>query len=298
MAGGAQALDWKGAGGKKRTGPDRVQMHFNFDFSTVQVLWTLTFAALLVVLVVLLGRDRARRFPWFTASMALMALRMLASRMLYRRLPMVRSEEIFLVLADLGTIVTLLIVVEMARRAFAGAERKVWIAATVALLAVGGVVLALWGPWPSYKTFMAASEESVLRMMQLFAQKADLLADVLIIQLGLLVALFGRYYNAGWRSHVQQIVIGLSTASIAQLAIRGTLQHIVAHVTIHSQDDYQHIMGFMSKLDNANSTIFLVVLVWWIVCLWIDEPGAENRFQVSGVRDQGADERAGDRESE
>ncbi len=247
-------------------------MHFNFDFSTAQILWTLTFAALLVLLVVLLGRDRVRRFPWFTASMVLMALRMLAGRLLYHRLSMVLSEEIFLALADLGAIIALLIVVEMARRAFAGANRKVWIAATVALLAVGGVVLALWGPWPSFKTLFVASEESTLRLMQLFAQKADLLADVLIIQLSLLVVLFGRYYNAGWRSHVQQIVIGFSTASIAQLAIRGTLQHIATHATIHSQAEYQRIMGLMNKLDNANSVIFLVVLVWWIVCLWIDEP--------------------------
>ena len=43
-------------------------MHFNFHFTTVQVLWTLTFASLLVLLVVLLGRDRMRRFPWFTAE--------------------------------------------------------------------------------------------------------------------------------------------------------------------------------------------------------------------------------------
>jgi hypothetical protein len=57
-------------------------MHFS-GFNTVQILWTLTFAALLVLLVVLLGRDRARRFPWFTASMVLTALRLLASRMLY-----------------------------------------------------------------------------------------------------------------------------------------------------------------------------------------------------------------------
>ncbi len=60
-------------------------MHF-LGFNTVQILWTLTFAALLVLLVVLLGRDRARRFPWFTASMALTALRLIASRILYDEL--------------------------------------------------------------------------------------------------------------------------------------------------------------------------------------------------------------------
>jgi hypothetical protein len=32
----------------------------------------------------------------------------------------------------------------------------------------------------------------------------------------------------------------------------------------------------MNKLDNANSVIFLVVLVWWIICLWIDEPGTKT----------------------
>jgi len=55
-------------------------MHLNFGFTTVQVLWTLTFAAVLVLLVVLLGRDRARRFPWFTVTIVLMGLRLLASR--------------------------------------------------------------------------------------------------------------------------------------------------------------------------------------------------------------------------
>jgi hypothetical protein len=260
-------------------------MHFNFDFSTSQILWTLTFAALLVLLVVLLGRDRVRRFPWFTTSMALMALRMLASRLLYRRMPLVLSEEIFLALADLGAIVALLVVVEIARRAFAGAGRREWIAATLALLAVGGVVLALWGPWPSFKTLTGTSELSALRLMELFAQKADLLAHVLIIQLGLLIVLLGRHFKAGWHSHTQQLAIGLSMASIAQLTIQGTLQHVALHITIHNQDDYKRVMDQMNSLNNANSVIFLVVLLWWIVCLWIDEPETEKREQGTGTRD-------------
>jgi hypothetical protein len=256
-------------------------MHFNFNFSTGQILWTLTFAALLVLLVVLLGRDRVRRFPWFTTSVVLMALDKLAGRLLYPRLPLVLSEEIFLALADLAAIVSLLVVVEMARRAFAGAGRRAWIAATLALLAVGGVVLALWGPWPSFKTLMSASELSVLRLMELFAQKTALLADVLIIQLGLLVALFGRRYNAGWRSHTQQIVTGLSTVAIAQLAIQRTQQLIATHTTIHGAAEYQRVVGLMNKLNDAFAVICLVVLVWWIMCLWIDEAGTETSVSDS-----------------
>jgi len=70
--------------------------HFNFDFSAVKVLWALTFAALLVLMVVLLGRDRVRRYPFFTASIVLLALRLLMSRLLYGKLPSFTLGEIFL----------------------------------------------------------------------------------------------------------------------------------------------------------------------------------------------------------
>jgi hypothetical protein len=209
----------------------------------------------------------------------LTALDKLAGRLLNRRMPLVLTEEIFLALADLAVIVALLVVVEIARRAFEGADRKTWIGATLALLAVGGVVLALWGPWPSFKTLMGGSELAALRFMDLFAQKANLLADVLFVQLGLLVVVFGRNFKAGWHSHTQQLAIGLSMASLSQLAIRGTLQHVATQITIHSQDDYKRVVGMIDSLTNASGIIFIVVLLWWIVCLWIDEPGTENRDQ-------------------
>jgi hypothetical protein len=252
-------------------------MHFNFDFSTAQVLWTLTFAALLVLLVVLLGRDRVRRFPWFTASIALMALDKLAGRLLYHRIPVVLTDWIFLTLADLAVILSLLVAVEIARHAFEGADRKMWIAGTLGLLAVGGIVLALWGPWPSYKTLMGDSELSTLRLMDLFAQKTNLLADVLFIQLGLLIVVFGRHFKAGWHSHTQQLAVGLSMASIARLTILGTSQHVAMHTVIHSQDDLNRARSLINSLNNAGGIILIVVLLWWIVCLWNDEPGTEKQ---------------------
>ncbi len=77
-------------------------------------------------------------------------------------------------------------------------------------------------------------------------------------------------------------------ASLSQLAIRGTLQHIATQVTIHSQDDYKRVVGMMDSLNNANSIILIVVLLWWIVCLWSDEPRTENSDQGSGDREQEA----------
>ena len=249
-------------------------MHFNFHFTTVQVLWTLTFASLLVLLVVLLGRDRMRRFPWFTASIALVALRLLATRLLYNRLPQITMGAVFIVMANISALVGLLVVVEMARRAFGRVTRRTWILGGLAVLAVGVGVLAAWGPWPAAKSLAFDTLLAKLATLQLLAQKTGLLVDVLTITLGLLIVLFGRRYGAGWRSHVQQIVIGLSTASLAQTAAQAIWQTIVRTAAQpHSEAEYLRVVGLREKLFNANSVVYIAVVVWWIVCLWIDEPG-------------------------
>ncbi len=248
-------------------------MHFNFDFTAVQVLWTLTFAAHLVLLVVLMGRERIRRFPWFTTGIVLVTLRLLSSRLLFGRMPQLTMSGIFLVLADVTSIVALLVVLEMARRAFGRASRRAWTVWTLVLLALGGVVLATWGIWPAWKSIAFDTLLARLGLMQLFAQKLGLLVDVLTIALGLLAVLFGRRFGAGWRSHVQQILIGLSTVSLGQLSMQAIWQVIAKTAAPHSMAEYERIMGLREKLFNANSAVYLLVLIWWIVCLWMDEPG-------------------------
>jgi hypothetical protein len=255
-------------------------MHPSIDFSAVQILWTLTFASLLVLLVVLLGRDRARIYPWFSISIVLTALRLLAQRLLANRMPQITMAKIFITLAVVAALVSLLVVVELARRAFSSASRRAWIIATLVLIAIGIAVLAAWGPWPAWKTLAADSVLSTLRLMQLVAQKADLLASVLIVELGILVVLIGRRFNAGFRTHTQQVVIGLSTASIAQLAVRGIWEAIALHAAPQTQAEYERVLGLQEKLYNANSAVFLAVLVWWIVCLWINEPGTGSALEV------------------
>jgi hypothetical protein len=248
-------------------------MPFHLHLSTVEVLWTLTFAALLVLLVVLLGRDRDRRYPFFTFSIVVVALRLLVSRLLYNRISPVAMSTIFYSLSLLTALASLLVVVELARRAFAGASRRTWSVATLVVLGIAVGTLALWGPWPAWKTFVSGGLLALLRAVELIGERGDMLAGMLAIELCILIALFGRRFNAPWRSHTQQLILGLSTAAIAELAVRGTWQLIALKTSVHSQADYDRVMSLQEKLYNANNVIYICVIVWWIVCMWIDEPG-------------------------
>jgi hypothetical protein len=262
-------------------GPEKVPMHFNFPFTVVQVLWTMTFAAQLVMLVVLLGRDRARRYPWFTASIVLFALSLLTAEVLTGRLPKVPLQWVLGILSVLTAIMGLLVVVEMARRAFDGVQWRIWIAWTVALLAVAGCALAFMGPWPARKDLTWDSALAVLRLIHLLAQKADLLVHLLTLELGLLVIIFGSRFKAGWKTHTQRIVIGLSTFAISSLAVQVAIQNIVKSAQPHSRAEYEHIIGQLGKLVNANGTVYLVVLAWWIVCLWMNEQGTAQAGEAA-----------------
>jgi len=259
-------------------------MHFNFHFTPVLVLWALTFAALLVLLVVLLGRDRIRRFPWFTTGIVLVTLRLLINRLLHDRLPPITMGEIAITLALLSAIVSLAILIEMARRAFRRASARAWIGWTAALLIVAGVVVWKWGPWPNFHTLALDTLIAKLQFAQFVAVKLGLLTDVLSIGLGGLVVAVGGRYGAGWRTHVQRIMIGLSTASISQMAAQGIWQAIARHTTPHSQAEYEHVIGIQEKLLNTNSAVYVLVVIWWIVCLWIDEPGAATDRSDAEIR--------------
>jgi len=248
-------------------------MHPNFAFTTRQVLFTLTFAAQWVFLVVLLGRDRARRYPWFTASVALYALQLMAEVLLSGRMAIIPLQEILLTIDDLGVIAGLLVLVELARQAFAGAQRSLRVANTLGLVVVAGGVLATWGPWPAWKDLPLDTLLGKLKLMQLAAQKGDTLVALLTVGVALLVVLFGSRFKAGWRSHTQKIVIGLSAPAIALLTLQGTLQHIIKTAHPTSRVEYDHVMGLLTKLVNTNSAIYLAALLWWIVWLWLDEPG-------------------------
>jgi hypothetical protein len=109
-----------------------------------------------------------------------------------------------------------------------------------------------------------------LYLMQLIAQKGELLVALLTVGLGLLVFLFGRRFKAGWRSHTQSIVIGLFAAAVSLLAFE-----VVVFRTFHyTQAEQASVMRLRLSFAFAHELLYLAALVWWIVWLWRDEPGA------------------------
>ena len=267
-------------------------MHFHFDMSAANILWILTFAGELVLLVVLLGRDRARRFRWFTLYISLMALLLLVNKLLFGRMATDTASVIFLALTDCTVIAGLLVIAELAKQAFAEAPRRPRLLGSILVAAVALAVLALWGPWPAWQTLTGGSALAALRAMELFADKGTTLIAVLAIQATVAVLFFGRRLHAGWRSHVQQILIGLSMAAISQLAVRAIWQVIATHTVVHSMEQYQRVMGLRGRMYDANDAIFLCALVWWIGWLWADEPG--NAAPAALQQPGGTESAAGD----
>ena len=257
-------------------------MHFNFPFTAAEILWTLTFAALLVLLVVLFGRDRIRRFPVFTASTVLIGLSMLAQKLLAGRMAPLQMNEVLLVLADMGVIVAFLLAIELARRAFGSAKWPAWVAGCLVLLGGAVATIVWWGQWPPAKMVLDSSTLGHLRLMQLVAQKGDLFNEALAVELFIVIVIAGRWFNAGWRSHTQQILAGIS-ASAAALIIERIIWETVVHNLPHTREGYNHAIDLQDHLTNANGAIVLAVMIWWIVCLWFDEPGAASGIAAAEV---------------
>lgn len=256
-------------------------MHFHFVFSATEILWTLTFAAELVLLVVLLGRERARQFPWFTASIAAMAALEIVRQVLAGRLSQTAYAFTFLSLSDVVEVLGFLVLVEVARRAFVGASGRSWAIGAAATLAIAGGVLAAWGPWPAWQTLVERSQMGALRTMQMAADKGALFDSLLAVELGLLVVLLGERFSGGWRTPAQKIVIGLSTAGISQLVVRGIWARIVAHTVVRTHAQYDRLLALRDRLAHASSVVFICALVWWIGWMWGEDREQGNEGQKS-----------------
>ena len=116
------------------------------------------------------------------------------------------------------------------------------------------------------------------------AANERLFVAALTVGLGVLVLVYGRRFKAGWRSHTQSITIGLLVTAVAQLSLQeyffrmqAAVQKMVDAQVHNVRQEYERIIHQASYLVNLDRVIFVAVLIWWIVWLWRDEPGAAEQ---------------------
>ena len=250
-------------------------MHLNVE----QIIWAVLLAAHLVLLVVLLGRDRVGRFPWFTAAITLSAVRLLADHLLHGKLTSMafywQSYSAMLVDDVLG----ILVLVELARSVFSSGKAGLvlkargWIGWTLVTVALAIAAVWAWGPWPTWVALKAEPAQLPLLLVVLTAMKGLSFVSLLTVQVGLLLRIFGKRFGSGWRSHAQQIALGLSTNALGFLAVQGITDTIKRTVHLTTRQEYERVVHLLTNMENARTALWCLVLIWWIVWLWRDEPG-------------------------
>jgi len=254
-------------------------MHWNLE----QVLWALILAGHLVLLIVLLGRDRTTRFPWFTAAVSISTVRLLVDHLLYGKLTSIAFFWQNYSLLLVSSIIAILVLAELVRPVFGsgkgGTHPKLhgWLGwpawSLVVVVVAAGAVVAI-GPWPDWESVFKDKNLLALRLVWIAALKADLFVGFLAVEVTILLVAFARRFGSAWTRHPTLIAIGLSTVSISQYAVQFISQAIVRNASGQLTEDQRvKILHTLTNLDHAKVALWLMALAWWIVWLWRDEGG-------------------------
>ncbi len=250
-------------------------MHLTIE----QILWALVVAGHLVLLIVLLGRDRAAHFPWFTTAIAVSAARLIADHLLQGKLTTIAFHWQTYVSLTLDDLICFMVLLELLRRVFSSGKAglilkpKGWIGGAFVTLAVAAGAVWLWGPWPSTAAIKADPAQLPLLLVALTATKGQIFIALLTVQVALLLLVAGRRFGFEWRTHPQQIALGLSTNALGFLAVQGIADSIKRTVHLTSREQYERVVHLFTNLDNTRSALWILVLLWWITWLWRDEQG-------------------------
>jgi hypothetical protein len=262
-------------------------MHLN----TEQILWALVLAAHLILLIVLLGRELIRRFPWFTAAITLSSVQLIADHLLHGKLTSLAFYWQSYTATLLADILGILVLIELLRHVFYNCKcepgrkaniilnSKGWLGWTLVTASIAAGAVWQWGPWPAWTALNADPKQLPILLVVLSAMKGQLFLAILTVEVGLLMRIFGKRFGSGWKSPDQQIMLGLSTYALGFLAVQVTTDIIKRTVHLTSRDQYEHIVRLFANLDNSRFALWFLVIVWWTVWLWrITPPGSASQL--------------------
>ncbi|WP_263358418.1 hypothetical protein [Acidicapsa ligni] len=247
-----------------------------------EILWALVLAGHLMLLIILMGRDRIRSFPWFTAAIAVSTTRLLADHLLHGKITTLAFYWQSYSSMAVDAIIGVLVLVELTRRVFSSGKAglllkpKGWLGWTLITFVISIAAVWAWGPWPSWKALNADPQQLPLLLVVLTALKGQLFLALLTVQVAILMRLFGPRFGFGWKSHAQQIALGLSTNALGLLVVQGITDTIKRNVHLTTREQYEHVVRLVTNIDNAHFALWFIVLLWLIVWMWRDEPGPSS----------------------
>lgn len=215
------------------------------------ILWLAGFVGHILLLVVLLLRKQAQRFPWFTSFVVVSIVRTIA-------LWLVRNDrtqyfDMYWSLYVLDAALQLAVVYEIAGSVFrpvgvwAEDVRKKVIGYIVAGLAIAGLVTTQAHPPVKY-------------LYQSVVIRAEVFNGILMIELFAILLVVSSNAGLMWRHYVRHIANGFALYSVANVIVG------IGHNISGSKPDV------FSLLSQSRSIVYCVCLIYWIAAFLLPEP--------------------------
>lgn len=234
-------------------------------------LWAAGLAAHLLLLLVLVVRGHARRFPWFTALIVFYLLRSVIPQLpMTRHLDQASYVRLFWGF-ELGDILLrVLVLAELLWRAFQNSRisRGRIVAWSVAAIAAAAVPTVLMGPLPASQVWAAFAKGNLL---------------VAFLSLALLAALIATRRSTGlsWRSAASRIAHGLAFYAVVFLVLEALRLWAPGAASFHSG---HHATYFHYWMQLSAAGAYLLAIMYWAVGLWFTAPeSARPTVAASGA---------------
>jgi hypothetical protein len=216
--------------------------------------WLLGFLENLGLLVVLVYRRRAERFPFFTALITLNVIRTIVLYLVLRYSTRDGYFYSYWSLSVLDTILQLCVVYEVASRVFRPLDvwahdvrsSFVWLLG----LSLSVAFLLTWLASPPARTWM-----------QSFTTKGNLFTAALQSELFVAMMALSIHVRLPWRTHVAKIAQGLGAYSLLGVLIE----------TGHSYFGVGRELPTFIVLSHVRMAAYLVCVNYWVISLWRKE---------------------------
>ena len=253
-------------------------MHWNLE----QIVWALMLAGHLVLLVVLMGRDRVRVFPWFTVLTVGSTLELLAEHLLNDKLTTLATYWVNFSAMVVIWVLGVFVLAELARRIFSSGRAGLilnargWLGWTMVTVGLALLAIWFWGPWPTWQALQTEykTEPVQFRIMVLVltATRGQMALAILTVEVVLLFTLFAKRFGFNWRTHPRQIASGLVANALGILSISGLAEYLKHYRNLSSPEVLRQSQALVENAEKGRHVLGVLVLIWWIVCLWRDDP--------------------------